>query len=82
MPILEKAMTKDPVFEWTECWGCGEPAMKNGPFTAGCPGCDPGVPLCEKASDVDTQELLHPELREYAAMDEAMIYFEEALARR
>ena len=71
-------MTKHPVFEWTECWACGEPVMKNGPFTVGCPGCDPGVPRCEKASDVDTQELLHPELREYRSMDQALI--EQALA--
>jgi len=54
-------MTKHPVFEWTECWGCGEPVMKNGPFTVGCPGCDPETPICERIIEAyDTQELLHP----------------------
>lgn len=74
-------MTKDPIFGMTDCWGCGEPTvLKGGNYTVACPGCDPETPICEMVSDIDTQELLHPELREYASMDEAVI--KEALARR
>lgn len=67
----KKAM-KHPIFSWVECWGCGSPTMKDGPFTVGCPGCDVTIPRCEKASDIDTQELLYPPLREYRSMDEAV----------
>jgi len=66
-------MLKDPVFGMVDCWGCGNPTVKGGPFTAGCPGCQPGLPHCEKASDYDTQELLHPELKELRLMDEAIL---------
>lgn len=70
---MSKAM--DHIFGWKACWSCGGPNVKNGPFTVGCPGCDVATPLSEKASDADTQELLHPELREYKPMDDAV--FEE-----
>jgi len=40
-------MTKHPVFDWKDCWGCGEPLMENGPFTVSCPGCDPDALRCE-----------------------------------
>ena len=53
--------------------------MKDGPFTAGCPGCSPGVQCCEKVSDVDTLELLYPQLRCFMQMDEALI--DAALSR-
>lgn len=72
-------MTKHPIFGMSDCWGCGEPTVEGGPFTVGCPGCAPGVACSEKMSDVDTQELLHPELRWYRSMDEALI--EQNLAR-
>ena len=65
--------TKDPVFGMTICWSCGAPHKAGGPFTVGCPGCDVNVPFSEKMADVDTQEILHPELRDYAAVDEALI---------
>lgn len=70
-------MAKHPVFGMVDCWGCGNPTVTGGPFTAGCPGCFPGMLPCEKASDYDTQELLHPELRECRMIDEALI--EQAL---
>lgn len=58
-------MTKNRMFGMVDCWGCGEPVdtgfnSTNGPWTAGCPGCDPQVPLCEKQSDMDDVALLHP----------------------
>ncbi len=67
-------MAKDPVFGMAPCWSCGAPTKDDdGPYTVGCPGCDPEVPRCEKARDDDTQELLHPEFREWKTMDEAII---------
>lgn len=72
-------MTKHPVFDMADCWGCGEPTVRGGLFTAGCPGCSPDVECCEKASDFNPQEFLYPELREFRMIDEAII--DEALAR-
>lgn len=65
--------TKDPVFGMSICWSCGAPHKAGGDFTVGCPGCDARVPYSEKMGDIDTQEILHPELRDYAAVDEALI---------
>jgi len=53
------------VFNMINCWGCGEPVVpgcSDGPYTVGCPGCDPQTPLCEKQADMDDLVLLHPDL--------------------